>query len=693
MDHVDAVTESTEDVVRRLELGLGDAIGWAQMCRLLDDNFLANETTVNFAQECFQDAVALDASVSKCHGICRTRNKELRRFQHHVEAVKADSVGVATQNLLRKNEVQISATTSQKYSSQLRDDLMCTFRDNLRFRTLCASFSELVTEFTEPLRKVLQEQQKVPTSRNDLGSAGIVARLDAVLCRLRPWQEVGSMEAFREVEQLLDDCYHISTNLSELVQGRVWETQQNTGSLSLVAYWSNWRQQFGQSVQRLANGQSFHSAQTNQEVVTLQRCLQESVEAAVRRKLFFQETFAEGRENEAADGLANHFEDCRQNFSAGVAFLESYEFAPDRGGSQSLVEMLLGKSDEPLDVPSGLAGEGSPTVRRLREDSGHREIRLLSYNLFIRPPAPMLTHNRVNDHKDSRLSRFIRDHLARYDVLCLQECFGAYSFRRDRLIEAAKAVGIKYSVKSVLNRPYHLVDGGCLLLSRFPIVAHDVKVFDVAGLASDSVAAKGVLVARIEYRPGVFLDVVTTHLQATYANYMVAECLQIRLNQLREVVAFTRKQWASHDGARSWPVLVAGDFNCNARRAYNDSSSSDEYNLVTSVLRDLGNPRDLVFEFCGYHPPTYSDTYDDAGLMPKEQVLTAPEDCEVDQTRQRLDFVFWFDPEVPGPGGVFQPTFARVNEFEVDRRVDVGAPVTHLSDHFGIECGFVFESA
>lgn len=44
----------------------------------------------------------------------------------------------------------------------------------------------------------------------------------------------------------------------------------------------------------------------------------------------------------------------------------------------------------------------------------------LSYNIFIRPPAPRFTHNVDDDYKDQRLEEFIKFYLQRYHVVCLQ---------------------------------------------------------------------------------------------------------------------------------------------------------------------------------------------------------------------------------------------------------------------------------
>merc|ERR1719359_984824 len=92
-------------------------------------------------------------------------------------------------------------------------------------------------------------------------------------------------------------------------------------------------------------------------------------------------------------------------------------------------------------------------------------LRVLSYNIFLRPPAPLFTHNTDDDRKDERLSRFVKQHLQNYDLVCLQEAFGAFSTRRDGLIVRAAKKGFHHWHKSSTNvRPQFLIDGGLLIL-------------------------------------------------------------------------------------------------------------------------------------------------------------------------------------------------------------------------------------
>ena len=223
------------------------------------------------------------------------------------------------------------------------------------------------------------------------------------------------------------------------------------------------------------------------------------------------------------------------------------------------------------------------------------------------PPAPKFTHNVHNDFKDERLTCFIESYLDKYDVICLQEMFGAFSRRRKRLIRLAKSKGFLWKVSSPQNRSsMYLVDGGCLILSKVKIVAEAATVFP-PGMMSDRLAAKGVIYAKLNPKPGVYVHLFVTHLQAVYSGTTtVTDCLAVQKQQYHDLVEFVattveanethndmlvarrlldRKgkvvlgrptgttAAATHPDqdtmsyltqkCRRWPIVISGDFNCN----------------------------------------------------------------------------------------------------------------------------------
>jgi len=139
-------------------------------------------------------------------------------------------------------------------------------------------------------------------------------------------------------------------------------------------------------------------------------------------------------------------------------------------------------------------------------------IRILSYNIFVRPP---LIKNNLSDYKDARLAYFIEHELSKFDIIGLQEMFNYGSNRQERLIEAARKLGFAY----VHTSPHRSllqgkIDGGLVLLSRFPIVKTGVYKF-ARGVFSDRLIAKGALYARIELAPQRHINVFLAHLQTS----------------------------------------------------------------------------------------------------------------------------------------------------------------------------------
>jgi hypothetical protein len=85
----------------------------------------------------------------------------------------------------------------------------------------------------------------------------------------------------------------------------------------------------------------------------------------------------------------------------------------------------------------------------------------------MRPPG---VKNNWSDYKDDRTDFIIRHVLPNYDVVSFQESFGFGSRCKDRLVRAAREMGYNYHVESGRKYPWQIaVDGGLLVLSRFPI--------------------------------------------------------------------------------------------------------------------------------------------------------------------------------------------------------------------------------
>ncbi|CAH0521329.1 unnamed protein product [Peronospora belbahrii] len=185
---------------------------------------------------------------------------------------------------------------------------------------------------------------------------------------------------------------------------------------------------------------------------------------------------------------------------------------------------------------------------------------ILSLNIFCRPEG---IHSgewfKSGDHKDLRLTLLLRK-MVEFDVVILQEMFEVDP-RQKRFVRDAYAMGFRYHCGSVWPQllDTRLIDGGLLILSRYPIVERDQLAYS-QGSGSDGVCAKGVLYARIQLSPDLSesLHVFTTHTQAGDDRKEYT----IRLAQLQEMHQFIAKTIQDDPGM---PILIMGDFNLDAR--------------------------------------------------------------------------------------------------------------------------------
>nr|KAJ3422665.1 hypothetical protein HK105_007018 [Polyrhizophydium stewartii] len=230
-------------------------------------------------------------------------------------------------------------------------------------------------------------------------------------------------------------------------------------------------------------------------------------------------------------------------------------------------------------------------------------IRLLTYNLFLRPPG---IHSDGGDFKWDRMHQFAETELGLFDVVAVQECFAFGTSRRSELVRLASKAGLGYHCACPVPGWLSLsVDGGLLILSRMPITATDFLRFP-RGTHSDW------WVSHTNVTPE------PTHLAAGDASYeqdppMDSPALQIRLAQLRAVSAFVAAKATAHASGGAAPlVLLVGDLNVNGRASRSDGMShSEEYLAATEALsgKHGGSAaamavEDLAYTALGEHPVT-----------------------------------------------------------------------------------------
>ncbi|KAJ2546114.1 hypothetical protein EV175_005719 [Coemansia sp. RSA 1933] len=358
------------------------------------------------------------------------------------------------------------------------------------------------------------------------------------------------------------------------------------------------------------------------------------------------------------------------------------------------------------------------TTQAMFNNEGLPEVRVLTQNMFMRPP---LIKNNKSDWKDARLDYFIEHILPNYDVVCLQEMFEFASSRRSRLIAAAQKLGFGFYAASERQFVWNLaIDGGLVILSRFPVVATESLVY-TRGTGPDWIPKKGVVYTKIAVHakgaaltepPATHVHVLTTHTQASYGDVVITQPdVKIRLSQLHEFHGFLESVLPKHRAAGE-PVVLTGDFNVDTRnhelsdpakvpyeRDVEDGvATSDEGAAMMAVLDGYGiDPsalgpdntdtfkgktviefHDTLYERLGYHPVTFGNiVVDEQGQVhPRETVLTTQQDNMV---MHSIDYVLWHNPEAHAGGIV-----AAIKDVGVTPNFTPDQPFTQISDHYGV---------
>lgn len=332
-----------------------------------------------------------------------------------------------------------------------------------------------------------------------------------------------------------------------------------------------------------------------------------------------------------------------------------------------------------------------------------------------------------NDYKDERLSEFIKL-IDSYDVICLQELFGAFSSRRNTFLDAAKERGFNHCLTSPHVGWFSgfLVDGGLCIVSKHRIVAHDTITFP-RGTASDQLAAKGALHALIEVASddasanNQLLHIFCTHLQSSYypaqgpLSAAFAKSNAVRVAQVAALKLFMESCLAndSHDG------ILVGDLNVDARP---HSYGSEEHERADAEFGGFHGkerievPDDHDFRVSShYHDmfdslasPSYTmfDTLRDASesiglhvhpltigdvimhgekIEPREILLTDAHDL---RCRQSLDYILLLHRPAEVKDGTHVDVNAElhphtyVEPFIIEKKD--GITTSQLSDHYGV---------
>ncbi|KAL4438416.1 hypothetical protein ABPG74_009455 [Tetrahymena malaccensis] len=358
---------------------------------------------------------------------------------------------------------------------------------------------------------------------------------------------------------------------------------------------------------------------------------------------------------------------------------------------------------------------------------GVRSVRVLTYNIFLRPPP---IKNNKDDYKNERTKLFLNS-ISDFDIICLQELFGFLNQRKHKIIFNAMKQGYFYHATSPSPSFFssYLVDGGLVTISRHPIIEKTYRPFKY-GVLSDNLSQKGVLYTKIQANDS-YIHLFNTHLQASYvgAENNVKATVITRVDQLILIKDFIKEQVEKHREKETDVIMICGDFNVNARPStypihyLNDvpdiqeymkrinPKEFSEYDILRYILSDFETLEfidTLRRKFKGESPITYADTYIDKATqqeLPMEEALTIKEDL---LQKSCLDYIIQL--RIPIKNKEEQENSGSQNEeddieefkmqkskvqsqsgfvFDYDqvfleKFFVKGQPFTQLSDHYGV---------
>lgn len=214
----------------------------------------------------------------------------------------------------------------------------------------------------------------------------------------------------------------------------------------------------------------------------------------------------------------------------------------------------------------------------------YRSFHLLVFNTHLLPniAAGIAGKRSVSNYR----ARAIGQHLNGFELIGLTEVFDI-GYKR-KLIESFAAEDDNTSFQ-LFDGPKrsgrHLINGGLLLLSKFPIVeSHEYAFqsstrFITSGLKSDGFATKGILHARlnVDAESNLVVDVFLTHLESQSSS--------VRRDQIAELTNFIEDHCSP-----SIPVMLMGDLNVVATVPGEEPKADSEFMFLRNSLNHNGKP-------------------------------------------------------------------------------------------------------
>lgn len=295
--------------------------------------------------------------------------------------------------------------------------------------------------------------------------------------------------------------------------------------------------------------------------------------------------------------------------------------------------------------------------------SSKKSLSFLSYNLYCLPGLAASFAPASCPLSAERSTAFLK-HIPDYDIIALQEVWNPRFKTLERYARQNNLHVVSSSSPSSFNfLSLRIFGGGLMIISKYPVADTQELVFD-KGSHSDAFVTKGVLYAKLRVGSS-YVHVFNTHLQASYGHEFEATdntYTIIRKKQLKKFAAFVQRVTANDN----YPILLAGDFNVNARVAHDDGSDSKEYTDMLESLRHTSyKVVDILKEHNGgSHPITYGGNGVVHGEKPKVG-------------GQRLDFVLHLEKDSSVHNLKYTFSEGKVVTFKTE-----GEVFTHISDHY-----------
>jgi len=264
--------------------------------------------------------------------------------------------------------------------------------------------------------------------------------------------------------------------------------------------------------------------------------------------------------------------------------------------------------------------------------TGKHAVRILSYNMFLRPALVNLFTGMRDGSvcRAPRLGAKLKRML--YDVVALQE-----TQHQEGLQLLLNKVGDRYPYR-ILAKPEafawsdtRVVDGGVSLLSRYPIEFWTAVPYS-ACTGIDCLARKGFIHAVLRLSPRLSLNVIATHAQSGSRK----EAQDVRTEQFKQLAEYLK----TSEIIERWPTVITGDLNVDGLIL--DPTTREEYQAMTETLTlSLGAPVDAFNMF-----PLVSevDSWTNTRACLGSQVVPCrlPIHTLAKEERRRLDYVIFY---------------------------------------------------